>query len=124
MTILRSLPIQQPSVLTPPLRYFSASWGSPTMYSCIFGSSLAQQDSHRKTLIIRHSNVCCSNRRLTQRSTEVNSALHPSLKDLLYLLIPGFIPLRTLKSSLHPISTPDPAQTLFWERALEKAAQQ
>lgn len=49
---------------------------------------------------------------------KVNSALHPPLKALLCPLIPGLNPLWTLKSSLHPIYTPDPAQTLLWERAL------
>lgn len=49
MTTLWFLPSQQPSVLTLPLRYYSASWGSRTMYSYTFGSSLAQQDSRRKS---------------------------------------------------------------------------
>lgn len=71
-----------------PLRSCSASWGSLTTLSYALGSSLAQQDKHRKPLIIGHSNVYCTNRRLTQHSM-VNPALHPPLKALPYPLSPG-----------------------------------
>lgn len=99
-----------------PLRSCSASWGSLTTLSYALGSSLAQQDKHRKPLIIRHSNVYCTNRRLTQHSM-VNPALHPPLKALPYPLTPGLTPLWTLQSSAS-VHTPDPAHSLLWERAL------